>query len=986
MSRAQRLIVALLVSASALGSAAPSRGATLFDPRLRFRVLPTEHFLIYFHQGEDRMAVRLAAIAEDTWRTLDQRLGTVPPPLTHVVLADQTEIANGYATPLPFNTIVIYAVWPSGREFDTDDWLRLAFTHEFTHILHLDRSEGWARAVRTVFGRTALAFPNIFLPTWQIEGLATYQESVVTGEGRLHAGDFRAIVGEAARHGSLEPLDRVNGGLTNWPGGTAVYAYGVEFHQYLAERFGADTLARLADATARRVPYTASRVFENVFGVTLGTLWHDFQGSLARAVRTPVVLDRATRLTHQGFSVAGPRFDRVACPTCAANIFYSARNPDGFPGLYRIAVVGSAPQRLTTRYLGSTIAVGRDVVYFDQLERRRNAGIYSDLYEWSRATGRVRQMTRGARLLDPDLSPDGQTLVCVQARPGQRDLVLIETAGLTTRDSGGKGTVPLFLKSSPEKGVRPLFATAMTILASAAETQFNNPRWSPDGRSIAVERHRPGSMPEIVIVDIQTRAIRVIASDSRTRFVTPAWRPDGGAIVAAAAPADETFNLFEFAVEGSSVRQLTHTTGGATQPDISSDGRTIVFVGYTTDGDDLFSMPYPDATAGAAETARLVQPPAPPRTEPALPPDSRAYSPLGTLKPTSWSPVIEATTDQVRVGAAVAGSDVLGYHAYAATATWFASGPAGAPAPRATAPDWRLYYAYDRWRPTFYAAAASDTSFFAGPATNEGTPTAATRRERQLEAGVFLPVQHVRALYAGQLSLLRAVDDDTLAGGSPDRTAARLAGEGVTSRSYGYSISPEDGIAAGVTAEFVRRGLGSRADATTVTGDFRAFLPALAPHHVVALRVAGGASTGDPPSGRAFLLGGGLPQTSVMSFGRSAVSLLRGFPSNTFAGSRVALLNAEYRWPIARPQRGLGTWPLFLHSLHGAVFADAGHAWTRTFSLDAAKTSVGAELSTAVIAGYVIPVTATFGAAWGHDGSGTASGGATVYVRIGRAF
>jgi hypothetical protein len=39
-----------------------------------------------------------------------------------------------------------------------------------------------------------------------------------------------------------------------------------------------------------------------------------------------------------------------------------------------------------------------------------------------------------------------------------------------------------------------------------------------------------------------------------------------------------------------------------------------------------------------------------------------------------------------------------------------------------------------------------------------------------------------------------------------------------------------------------------------------------------------------------------------------------------------------------------------------------------------------------VVAGYVIPVTATLGAAWGHDGSGTASGGATVYFRIGRAF
>jgi hypothetical protein len=69
---------------------------------------------------------------------------------------------------------------PSGGRVDalkTDDWLRLAFTHEFTHILHLDRSEGWARAVRSIFGRTPLAFPNVFLPIWQIEGLAVYEES-----------------------------------------------------------------------------------------------------------------------------------------------------------------------------------------------------------------------------------------------------------------------------------------------------------------------------------------------------------------------------------------------------------------------------------------------------------------------------------------------------------------------------------------------------------------------------------------------------------------------------------------------------------------------------------------------------------------------------------------------------------------------------------------------------------------------------------------
>src|SRR5207245_4968412 len=122
---------------------------------------------------------------------------------THVVLVDQTELASGSATSVPRDTIVVTATWPAGSEFigRTDDWLRLVFTHEFTHIVHLDRSEGWARAVRAVFGRTPLAFPNLFLPTWQIEGLATYEESLITGEGRLHAGDFRAIVREAARSG-----------------------------------------------------------------------------------------------------------------------------------------------------------------------------------------------------------------------------------------------------------------------------------------------------------------------------------------------------------------------------------------------------------------------------------------------------------------------------------------------------------------------------------------------------------------------------------------------------------------------------------------------------------------------------------------------------------------------------------------------------------------------------------------------------------------
>jgi hypothetical protein len=992
--RVKRLISAGLL----LLIAAPARAAASVDPQYRFRRLPTEHFIVYFHQGEDLLAARLAAIAEETWRSVERSLGRKPPPLTHIILIDQTELANGSAYPLPYDAIVVTAVWPAGSEFigNAEDWLRLVFTHEFTHIAHLDRSEGWARVVRNIFGRIELAFPNLYLPAWQIEGLATYEESAITGAGRLHAGDFRSIVTEAARAKRLEPLDRVNGGLTDWPDGLAAYAYGLGFHAYLAERYGANTFAALADATARRVPFTASRAFEHVYGRSLGALWRDYQVSLADAVSAPPPDDHAKRLTRHGFTVTGPRFARSTCGSCAPEVIYSVRTPHAFPTMNRLTLDGSDPRAMIRRYLGSTTAIGRDRIYFDQQEVRRNTGLYSDLYALERRTGRVRRVTKDARLLDPDLSPDERTIVAVQNGPGRRDLVLVR--------------------------LTPVFTAAIETLISEPETQFNAPRWAPDGRTIAVERHVPGGQAEIVLIDAAARTVRVLASDPKGRWVTPAWRPDGRAIVAAADLNEGPFNLYEIDTDataaaphaGHAVRQLTHTTGGATWPDVSPDGTSIVYVGYTPDGFDLFQMPYPPA---AGEGAGVVQalPPTLARYEasygearrsaareggrPAVPAALTApadlkvrtttdYLPWPTLKPTWWSPLVDADHTRIRVGAATGGADVLGYHGYSASATWLASRPGDAPAVDAATPDWQVFYWYDRWRPTFWASASRDTSFFAGPPSDSGVPSTATLRERQLQAGVVLPFRHTRATQIALASVLRAVDDFTF----PDRTESRnrtavRAGSAFTSaHTYGYSISPEGGVTIGLTAEVVRRTLGSSADANAVTADARGYLPAVAPHHVLAVRVAGGSSTGDRDLRRSFNLGGALSNLNPLDFGREAISLLRGFPADTFAGSHVALVNADYRWPLARPQRGIGTWPLFLQTLHAAVFADAGHAWTRAFRARDVKSSAGAELSVDFVAAYSLAFTVTAGAAWGHDGSRTVADRATVYFRLGHAF
>ena len=270
MRLARSVALIALLSLCVGGSAIASNR---YDPRLRFRTLSTRHFDIHFHQGEEQQARRLAELAEEISSRLEKRLGR-PVGRINVVLVNQSDLPNGWATPVPFNLIEITAAGPGGESLigNTSDWLALVFTHEYTHIQHLDRSLGWIGGLRHVFGRMPLLFPNLYTPAWQIEGIATYQESTA-GRGRLNAGDFRMIVERAARHSEFLPLDRTNGGLIDWPSGNAQYAYGGLFHEFLVEKHGEDSLERLADRTAGYVPYFSSLAYRKLFGESLGSLW-----------------------------------------------------------------------------------------------------------------------------------------------------------------------------------------------------------------------------------------------------------------------------------------------------------------------------------------------------------------------------------------------------------------------------------------------------------------------------------------------------------------------------------------------------------------------------------------------------------------------------------------------------------------------------------------------------------------------------------------
>ena len=938
MFRAIARTSAVLLLLTAAGASAAER----YDPRFRFRTTRTAHFDIHAHQGEEAMARRLAAVAERVRVKLEPVMGR-PRGRVQVILVDQTSLSNGWATPYPYNTIEIAAVPPPVESIigNTTDWLELVFTHEYTHILHLDRTRGFMQGVRRIFGRVPLAFPNAFVPAWQVEGLATYEESRMTGQGRVPAGDFRAIVDVAARQGRFESIDRAQGGLTDWPGGQAAYVYGAYFHQFLADRYGPERLSRLADATAGRIPFFGAGAFKNVFGKSGGDLWREFKDARGRI---PAVTSRtdaqATRLTRHGFTVTAPSVGPDG------TIYYATSNPHGFPALMRLR--NGEISRVTWRALGSRTSAKGDWIVFDRLERTRTVAVLSDLYAVRAGSVETRRLTKDARAADPDLAADGRVIACTVQMTGRRALALVDfpAAGLS----------------------------APRVIVDDAESDFGGPRWSPDGTRIVATRRYRGRF-EIVLVDPATGTVSPLLSRADARLTTPSWTPDGASVLFAAAPANEPFNIFSIDIATGAIRQITDTRGGAQFPELSE--ASLLYVGYTVDGYDLFSVPY-DAASSSPSTDLESPASGDPIAGVAAPDESSSpkgdasYSPLRTLVPTYWSPLLFSDAGETVIGAGTAMSDALGRHGYAVNAGW--AGGRGRP-------DWSASYVYDRWRPAIFASYADDTDPVRGGEV----------RSREFFAGAqvrFAKVRFSETLFAGfdaERDTLHCESQCRISFAERDLRSIRAGWLHDSRRQFGYSISREEGFSIETGIESSRTALGSDADAGAAVFEATAFTRLFGRHTVLAARAAAAGSWGDIEGRRLFSAAGPGPSSAPFDFDRDAIGLLRGFDPEDVLGTRVFAANLDLRFPLARPQRGPGLWPLFLHSLHGAAFFDAGHGWDTSFRAGDIKTAIGAEISADVVVLHYLPLTITGGAAWTRDPAADRSRG-RFFARLGYAF
>ena len=947
--------LACLIAIAVAGLAGPARAG---DPTLVHRTIETEHFIVHYYEPLGDVARRLAVVAERAHRTLSPALDHQPDGKTIIMLVDDTDSANGFASVLPRNMVQVFATGPTGfNELDDhDDWLYGLIAHEYTHILHLDTMEGLPTIYNRIFGK--VWSPNQIMPRWIIEGLAVYEESRRSAGGRARGSRFDQYV-RAARdaHNDLR-LDEVSGAPRRFPHGNTIYVYGSQFLRYVFERFGDDVPRKMAhESGSYAPPFAVNRQIARVVGKPFTELYDDWKRYLGdryslqetAAERRGLAAGRA--LTHSAESNFWPHYSADG-----RELYWVEYDGYSLPRVRAMPVGGEqrdAHDVAVIDGIGPYDLLGDGSLVFEQTRTYRRDYSFQDLMRWDGVTHQQVRLSTGRRARDPAVSPDGRRVAFSMNEHSESVIAVQDTV--------------------PE-------APARVVWRGERFDQAYQPAWSPDGARIAFSAWRKGGFRDILIVDVATGRVDEVTAD-RAIDMEPGWSHDGRYVFF---DSDRTGiqNVYAFDLRDRSLWQVTNVLGGAFQPAASPDGTRLAFAAAVPAGGyDLYEIRLDPARWLPARDYLDAKPPAVMiRDSESAVTAPRPYRPLESLAPQTWAFTYNLNTTS-SASVTTGGSDPAGLHSYTL---------AVASDTDKEAVNLGAAYAYTGWRPFLRVAGARslvDRSGFRVDGVNRtyteedwsGTFSLGVPLESRPESSWTFSLDY-------ELDWFRLVkpppfmlDPNQRVPVSPPTDyvqsglSTRVAYSSVKATTFGYG--PQAGWDGAVSLRLDHPALGATYRAAALNYGLDIYQRLWGKTPMFAVRMVGAWRSGDLVRSGGYSLGGVPPQDVVMSIvnnTRAGISgYLRGYPSRVVAGNEYHLLNLEYRQELFQIERGVDTFPIYFRRVDLALLNDTGTAFDSSFRLSRdLRTSVGAALRLDAFFGYYAPGTFEIGFARGlaHDG------------------
>ncbi len=567
---------------------------------MAFYTFETDHFRINYHQGIESTAKDIASIFENLYTTYRETYHLTLPAKTEIVLINDQE-GNGGAYD-NFNTIVL-----SESAFDfnlrgTHDWMLDVCAHEYAHILSITAAHKlpsnipaiqfgyFAHPNRNYRAEIVHMMPIEVLPPWFYEGIAQYESSRNNGDDWDTHRDM--ILRTLTLSKKLLPYYRMSNFAGKGDDFEKTYDHGFSMVRYIAETYGFQTVVALCKESTKINRINFERSIKAVLGISSQTLYSNWQRWLEKRY--------TAQLSSLGLQVYGKKINKDGFhnvwPTFSPDdkkVYFISNDKADYTiarKLYSYSLIDTVPadkkikaEASAARDFFSISPVSKHIVYTSAKSRT------SELSP-EKGSGRVKDIFIDT--LPPDTKPTSLASLFTNKKPKQITEKLNTTyaaisndgtriaAAVTDRDRGY-----LLLTDTSGKNIRRIYPDSTNPDQSIATVY--NLSWAPSGSQIAfsyIDRHNR----KIALYDTLKKSVSVLC-DTKGDERDVRFSKDGQWLYFSS-DRSGIFNIYRYNLVNSSLEQVTNVSGGAFYPDVSNDGKKLVYSGYDENGYSIYLL------------------------------------------------------------------------------------------------------------------------------------------------------------------------------------------------------------------------------------------------------------------------------------------------------------------------------------------------------------------------------------------------------------